>query len=852
MHQAPRSTVTDLPAYVPDKDEVKARLSLPYVCAKLGIPLLPNGTAPCPFHQDEHPSFYLWEGDDGYQRWWCQPCGFGGDIFDLIQRRLGLSFSEALDHAASLLAELPPGYEPPRRVSAPLRVGPDQWQVDVARARQRAAEPGQAGILSARCQLASIDDPALCARWDVYLRETWGWGIDEVGTIFMPHFAPDGMLIGCKLRDGSGKKQSLPGSRFEHLYGSWLGRRHKDVLITEGETDAVYAGWAAAAERIPLDVFALPSGASKPVETSWLAFLAGAHVYLALDPDAAGVQATRNWLEALHTAGFSEVRVCCLPLNRDLRAARPHLPSLLAVAQRPLREPDDVAAAPGGYVRSDRNANLRQVTTWTAEPTAKLTGDEGGYDVVFETRGTRKATVMRFTDLASVGALNKWANRHGTIFTGNDPDRQRIADLIQARGAITPEVFQTDRVGLHAPPATYSFAGPSVVYPRGYHGKLPWRYLPSARTADLTERVLLPTDAFQRVQWSWLEAFLALSNPSVMHPILSWLCASARRPEAARFPILFIGGSSGVGKSTLATLALRLMGSAIELSLGAATPFVLLRTLAGSASLPVFVDEWTRLGRRDVREAFQSAIPDLYSGGTIERGQADLSVNSYKVTAPTIVAGEDIFSLDRERERMVAVWPTRAAQNHDALARIAHVPLERFGALFHYWISLGPPDLPPLDSPAEDRVQHNADVLRAGWGTLLAFLDYAASYGDPVPVLPLVPDLSCFDREDEEDDENVYETAIIEAAALSDPNGLPVVWEDPVGRGTWVRTQALVGLLETRRFDIQLPGRSKAMLNYFRERYGVSSALVTPPLAMRTTRAHLIQGFHIPRPEEER
>ena len=81
---------------------------------------------------------------------------------------------------------------------------------------------------------------------------------------------------------------------------------------------------------------------------------------------------------------------------------------------------------------------------------------------------------------------------------------------------------------------------------------------------------------------------------------------------------------------------------------------------------------------------------------------------------------------------------------------------------------------------------------------------------------------------------------------MSDPGGIPVVWADPEGRGTWVRFAALLGLIETRRLDVQLPGRSRAMRAYFVERYGrVHEGRVTPPLGMKSVRAHLIQGLFV-------
>ena len=72
-----------------------------------------KGEALCPFHDDTSESFYLWDGDDGIERWWCQVCNVGGSIYDLIMRSKGVNFPQAVEIAGTIHATLPPGYVPP-------------------------------------------------------------------------------------------------------------------------------------------------------------------------------------------------------------------------------------------------------------------------------------------------------------------------------------------------------------------------------------------------------------------------------------------------------------------------------------------------------------------------------------------------------------------------------------------------------------------------------------------------------------------------------------------------------------------------------------------------------------------
>lgn len=855
-----------------DKDELRRRLTIREVARQLidsygakGPHIMADGTAICPFPDghgpggDTHPSFYLWDGDDGIERWWCQPCGFGGDLFDLIRHTLRVTFPEAIEVADRMLASLPPDYVAPTPATAKTYIPQmDDWINRVNVARNRADEPDKRGLLAARLGFVSASDvSALALEWDTFLRATYGWGLDpDTGAILMPHWNERGELTGCKVRTST-HKESLPGSKYAALYGAWLGRRHQDVVLTEGESDAVFTAWLAAQERIPIDVFGLPSGANRPVLQEQLDFLGRSGViYLALDPDRAGVAATRAWITALAAHGHTDIRVCALPQGLDLRAAKPELKRLLAQAKRPLAPPDGIQESPGGYIRLAQDGGMREATSWTIEPLARLIGGEDpGYDVLIHTRKTSVGAVLRLSDLASTQALNRWANKHELVFVGSDADRKVIALWIESLGSVAPEVFQTEQVGVHEAPEEYHFAGPSIVYPEDYIGKLPWRYAPTGKSAsNVKGRVRLPRGAdAQPFEWAWLDAFLRLSATEVTHPMLAWLVAATRRHEVRDFPLLFIGGSSGVGKSTLARLAIRLSGSDIEVDLGSVTPFILVRTLAASTTIPIFVDEWTRLSRPDTREAFQGMIPLLYTGGQAERGQADLTSVSYHTTAPTIVAGEDTFELDRERDRTITIFPSRATQNREALASIETQPLEGFAAMLHSYL-LRRPELVPLDyAPAPTRPVYNQQVLLAGWLMLTEFLHEALVAGADIPDVPTEPDLSCFERVvAPEESENVYEAALKAGLAIKDSTGAPVVWPDAEGHGTWVRARELYGLIDTKRIDIQLPGRSRAMLAYFRERYTVHHHEgVTPPGTTTRVYAALVHDLHLISPPQE-
>lgn len=837
-----------------DKEELKRLLPIREVLRQLreqgnDVPILDaEGRGLCPFHDDTNPSFRLWNGNDPYDLWWCDVCKRGTDIFHLIQGVRSVTFPEALDIAQKMYDSRPANFEQ-LYAQAPKakKVEFDQaavWQ-QVAAAQALAREdPTHLAIVGGFVPLPTTPQEIENARRLGEHLISWGWGKDDDGSLMIPHYDANGSLTGVKLRRAGGAKTSIPGSSYTSLYGAWRGRRFTRVIIAEGETDALFLDYAAAVAGIGIDVYALPSGAGQKPTAEHGSFLGlPDELFLCFDADEPGIRATENWITEMNIQGFARViRVCRLPFGMDVREAQPEIEDLLRHAQAPLELPDDLQVAPVGYMRSDGQGGWRQATNWTATPIKSLVGGpDPGFEIIFEARRVREEKVVKFSDLASVQALNRWANRLGMQFLGSDADRKRIAEWIEAKGSVVPEVFSTAQVGTHKPPERYSFAGGTLVLPDDYFGKVPYSYVASERYKEIEPGdIFLPTrEAFD---WRWLEHFLELSDTSVTHPLLAWLVASTRRHEVRNFPILFVGGSSGVGKSTLAGLALRLMGSNITTDLGSVTPFVLLKTLASSTNIPVFVDEWTRLSRPDTREAFQSNIPTLYSGGRAERGQADLTTTSYPLTSPVIVAGEDTFKLTREKDRTVVIHPSRTWQNPSALHAIEYEPLESFGMYVQRYVLSGLP-LPEIGRNEATRPLYNRAILEAGWKMILRLIEITGAYSDVH--LPFEPDFSCFERE-ATDDENTYAAVVTAGLPLKDSSGNPVAWIDADGHGTWIRPEALITAVE-RNTEIKAPGSKVALLNYFREEYGEKAVQydrnVRPPGSGKKFGAALIIGF---------
>ena len=79
-------------------DEAKRRLPLPELMKQLGLPEHAKKSAHCPFpgHKDEHHSFSVFQGRDGFWHWNCfTGCGEGDEIM-FLRKLKGLSLTQAM------------------------------------------------------------------------------------------------------------------------------------------------------------------------------------------------------------------------------------------------------------------------------------------------------------------------------------------------------------------------------------------------------------------------------------------------------------------------------------------------------------------------------------------------------------------------------------------------------------------------------------------------------------------------------------------------------------------------------------------------------------------------------------
>src|SRR4030095_3046232 len=76
-------------------DQAKRRLPLPELMAREGLREHANKSAHCPFHDDEHKSFSVWQRD-GSWFWKCHAGCSDGDELMFLSKLKGLSLTDAI------------------------------------------------------------------------------------------------------------------------------------------------------------------------------------------------------------------------------------------------------------------------------------------------------------------------------------------------------------------------------------------------------------------------------------------------------------------------------------------------------------------------------------------------------------------------------------------------------------------------------------------------------------------------------------------------------------------------------------------------------------------------------------
>ena len=152
---------------------------------------------------------------------------------------------------------------------------------------------------------------------------------------------------------------------------------------------------------------------------------------------------------------------------------------------------------------------------------------------------------------------------------------------------------------------------------------------------------------------------MSYNEPAKSVSILAWACGcfikEHLRLRGVKFPHLFLIGEAGSGKSTtLERVLLPIFSGSRVVAATQVTAFTLMKESASSNIIPLPLDEFkpSKTDRAKLATLYNH-FRDSYDGHEGVRGRADLSVVTYDLSAPLIVAGEESADEAAIRERSI-------------------------------------------------------------------------------------------------------------------------------------------------------------------------------------------------------
>lgn len=179
-----------------------------------------------------------------------------------------------------------------------------------------------------------------------------------------------------------------------------------------------------------------------------------------------------------------------------------------------------------------------------------------------------------------------------------------------------------------------------------------------------------------------------LNNSETILPMIGWNFCTPLKPiimdYTGSFPLMFIHGSQGSGKTSTAKLFMRMHGYKEDTpQMCDIKPFPMLKLLSSTNAIPVFLDEFK------VKDMRQESVDNLlrfmrksYDGEVERKGRQDQTVESYELQAPLVVMGEWSINQPAIKERII--FPRfsnivkTSAKMQIAFQNIESIPLEAF------------------------------------------------------------------------------------------------------------------------------------------------------------------------------
>jgi DNA primase len=368
--------------------------------------------------------------------------------------------------------------------------------------------------------------------------------------------------------------------------------------------------------------------------------------------------------------------------QKEIEAARANLPQEERIRGRVLEELRY-------YYTESPNGTQEVISSFTLRATQRITLDSG--EIL-----SCEVSLANGKNINSViFPRGAWTSRRDFLRAFPSPDMQwkgtddHVQDVLRlVTSTPAPTRKGTTNLGFIEMPDGPRWVSPNVVIsPRGVLEDPDVVFVPSGST--LAARVsyeLLPDEPLRELAKAVLPELLKLNAPDVIVPIIGWFFATPFKPRLNKllghFPILMVWGTAGSGKTSIVKdIFWPLLGVSVRTEPYSCTEteFALMRQFAATDSVPLFLDEFKPrdMGKNKVDRLLR-LLRRVYGGETEERGRVDLSVASYHLAAPIVLAGEAMPDGDPAlMERMICVSPRKTHLQQHPEARAAFRTIAR-------------------------------------------------------------------------------------------------------------------------------------------------------------------------------
>ena len=210
-----------------------------------------------------------------------------------------------------------------------------------------------------------------------------------------------------------------------------------------------------------------------------------------------------------------------------------------------------------------------------------------------------------------------------------------------------------------------------------------------------------------------------INDVDVIYPMLGWFFASPLKELISAkldgFPILFVHGGQGSGKTTTGRIFLRLAGyNETKPNSCTMRAFPMLKLLSSTNAIPVLLDEFKVSDMSS--EQYENLLRFMrksYFGEVEQKGRADQTVEEYHLIAPLIVMGEWNISMPALKERFILVRFTDIVKKTESMQlayeRIKNLNLE---AIMPYYVQFC------LNNKIKDFIDEATDIVNKHFASI--------------------------------------------------------------------------------------------------------------------------------------